>query len=121
MRHIAHHPPQRSFFHAGIHKGEILFKRLSDFAEGQQKNRLGWVAGSMMITTTVLFPATILIVTANGGSFLLTILAVVCATMVLVANLAIRSTRLMIPIFLAAVVLELLIMLNSFWVPASGY
>ena len=89
-----------------------VFKKFITWCEGQEKNRLGWLAGALGAHGCVLTPITMFAVILGGNSIYMWFAAIISMMMVLVTNLAAMPTKYTIPTFVFSVIVDVVIILS---------
>lgn len=90
-----------------------LIQRFKAFCEGQQKNRLGWTAFTMVGQICIAL-ITLLAVFYNGNRFVLWIPVILSSFVIEVTNLTALPTKITIPIFCTSVLINAGVIILSF-------
>jgi hypothetical protein len=90
-----------------------IFKRFMNWCEGQQQNRLSWLAIGITGHGCILTPLTVMTIVLSGINMVTLMLAMVAMTMTLVVNLAALPTRITIPVFMLSILIDLGIIVFS--------
>ncbi|MBC7873259.1 MAG: hypothetical protein H7Y01_04645 [Ferruginibacter sp.] len=95
-----------------------LISQFVAWCEGQEKNRLFWVAIIIVSHGCFITPLTVLAVTLAGNSMWLWSFAIAAMTMSLVSNLAAMPTKVTLPIFFLSLLIDLGVLINcvAVWV-----
>lgn len=88
------------------------------WAEAQQENRLVWLGLALMAHASVLTPFTVMAVLMLGNNFILLMAALGAMGIALVPNLAALPTRITIPAFFLSVVIDIILVMSAFLLPA---
>lgn len=83
-----------------------------NWCEGQEKNRLGWLAGALGGSGCIFTPITMFAIVLGGNSIILWFAAIAAIMMVLVTNLAALPTKVTIPTFILSIVVDVVIILS---------
>jgi hypothetical protein len=101
-----------------------LWKRLIQWAEGQEKNRFGWTAGILAghgCVTTIL---TVFAILLTGNQFIFWPIAIGAMAACVITNLAAMPTKITIPVFFVSLLVDLIIiticLINGFDVNATS-
>lgn len=89
-----------------------LFKKFITWADGQEKNRLGWLAGALVSHGCILTPITMFAIVLGGNNIIFWFAAIIGMMTVLVTNLAAMPTKYTIPAFLLSVLLDIVIIIS---------
>lgn len=89
-----------------------VFKKFITWCEGQEKNRLGWLAGALGAHGCALTPITMFAIIMSGNSIYMWFAAIIAMMMVLVTNLAAMPTKYTIPTFVFSVIVDVVIILS---------
>ncbi len=89
-----------------------LWKKFITWCDGQEKNRLGWLASSFMIHGCILTIATMFAIILAGNHFIFWPFAIAAMGMTVITNLAAMPTRITIPVFFFSVLLDLVIIVT---------
>jgi hypothetical protein len=87
-----------------------------NWSEKEEKNRIAWLGISITLMTAVFFPLTMVSILMHGVSFKLIIGAMFSLILVVIPNLAALPTRYTIPAFATGVVIDLLLIMASFFI-----
>lgn len=91
-------------------KKQTLSSRFMAWCDGQQENRLFWLALALGGHGCVLTPLSILLIVAlTGMNLVLIMTALFAMAMALIVNLAALPTRITIPVLLASVLVDVLV------------
>jgi hypothetical protein len=90
-----------------------LVTRFIDWCKSQEENRFGWVAASIAGHGCFLTPLTVLALVFTGNSMFLWALAIGAMGIVLISNLAAMPTKIIIPVLLLSVLIDLGVILSS--------
>lgn len=93
--------------------GNFLASRFFEWTKGQRKNYLAWVGGSIMAQAGIFLPVTMMLLIFNQASFLLIALALAILTIVIIIDLAVESTKIIIPVFFLAILADLTLVIWS--------
>lgn len=102
------HPSYSSHISGSIPK-KSLWKRFIHWCDGQEKNRLGWLAASLTLHGCVLTIVTMFAVIMSGNQFIFWPFIIGAMGITLVVNLAAMPTKITIPVFLASILIDLTI------------
>lgn len=89
-----------------------IIRRFFDWAEGQQKNRIAWLAVMLMGHACVLTPLTLFFIMYSGNNLVLWPFAMVAMVLVLTTNLAAQPTKITIPVFFLSLLLDVIIIVD---------
>ena len=89
-----------------------VFKKFLTWCDGQEKNRLGWLAGALGAHGCILTPITMFAIVLGGNSIYMWFAAIIAMMMVLVTNLAAMPTKYTIPTFFFSVLVDVTIILS---------
>ena len=105
---------QSSIVSARINRVERLsiIAKFMNWCNGQEKNRLGWLAGILAIHGCVLTPITLFAIILSGTYFPFYIAALVAMGLAVVTNLAAMATKVTIPVFFLSVLIDLAIIIS---------
>ena len=95
---------------------ESVFVRILSWAKDEEKNRIAWLGISITIMTAVFFPITMVSILLHGASFTLIIGSMFSLILVVVPNLAALPTRYTIPAFFTGIVIDIFIIIASFFI-----
>jgi hypothetical protein len=95
--------------YAGTVAKPSLFKQFIQWAESQEQNRIGWIAGILGGHGCIVTPITLFAIVLSGSNIILFSLAIVAMMASLVTNLAAMPTKYTIPTFFITIVLDLII------------
>jgi hypothetical protein len=84
-----------------------LVTRFLAWADDQEKNRFGWVAGILSAHGCVITPVVILLVALAGMNLVLFMIAMAAMGLCLVTNLAAMPTKVTIPAFFISLLIDL--------------
>lgn len=87
-----------------------LTSRLFAWADGQERNRFGWVAFILALHGCVITPVVILIVALAGMNMALFMTAMCAMCLCLVTNLAAMPTKITIPVFLLSTLVDIVVL-----------
>lgn len=93
--------------------GNFLASRFLKWTKGQRKNYLAWVGGSIMAQAGIFLPVTMMLLLFNQASFLLIALALAILTLVIIIDLAVASTKIIIPAFFLAILADVTLVVLS--------
>lgn len=102
-------------YSVAVHKPSAWAKFIQWATEEEKTHHLGWVGAALTVQACVLFPGTMLAILANGASFILIMLAMISLTTVAIVNLAALSTRYTIPVFFLSILVNVGIIIASFF------
>lgn len=113
MAHILQHktilyPPQRA---------EVTHNwwlRLMEFANTQEVNRVGWIGGSLMVQSAVVYPITMFILYLNGFPFALVMVAALALVLITAINVAGSPAKVIIPALAISILIDLVAIVLSF-------
>jgi hypothetical protein len=97
------------------HSGSIVTS-FFQWSEKEEKNRIAWLGVSVMLMTAIFFPVTMVAILIHGGSFKLIIGAMFSLILVVIPNLAALPTKYTIPAFFAGMVLDIFLVVASFFI-----
>jgi hypothetical protein len=97
--------------HDSVQRTSII-RRFFDWAEGQQKNRIAWLAVMLMGHACVLTPLTLFFIMYSGNNLVLWPFAMVAMVLVLITNLSAQPTKITIPVFFLSVLLDVIIIVD---------
>jgi len=86
-----------------------LWKKFISWCEGQEKNRLGWLAGAVAGHGCVLTILTMAAIIFSGNHFIFWPFAIAAMGACLVVNLAALPTKITIPVFFISVLIDMVI------------
>jgi len=86
-----------------------LWEKFIHWADGQEENRFGWTAFSIIGHGCVFTVITVAIILATGNNFIFWPFAIVAMAACLIVNLAALPTKITIPVLLFSVLLDLII------------
>jgi hypothetical protein len=95
----------------GVQRTSIV-RRFFDWAEGQQKNRIAWLAAMLMGHACVLTPLTLFFIMYSGNNLVLWPFAMVAMVLVLITNLSAQPTKVTIPVFFFSLLLDVIIIVD---------
>ncbi len=98
-------------FDATVRKSTLV-QRFFNWCEGQEKNRLGWLAGILTGHGCFITPLVLLVVVSTGNNFIYWPLIIAAMGMCLVTNLAAMPTRVTIPVFFLSLLIDLGIVIS---------
>ena len=90
-----------------------LVNRFLNWCADQQENRIGWEGTGLIVLVCIFMPLTAFIVFSSGANPLLILTALVAVEITLVVNLSAMPTKITIPAFILAVVMDVAIMVVS--------
>lgn len=99
--------------YAGKAEKTSFFKRFIQWAEAQESNRIGWVAGILGAHGCIITPITLFAVILSGSNIILFSAALVAMMAALVTNLAAMPTKYTITTFFISIVLDLVIIAST--------
>lgn len=103
------HPSVQSVY-THTQKRASLFSRFITWCEGQEENRLMWLAFALGGHGCVLTPLAILMIAAFGGmNLVLFMIALAAMAMALIVNLAAMPTKITIPVLFLSVLVDLVV------------
>jgi hypothetical protein len=109
----------QTIFHSTIASGQTsrvehpsVITKFMNWCNGQEKNRLGWLAGILAIHGCVLTPITLFAIILSGTYFPFYIAALVAMGLAVVTNLAAMATKVTIPVFFLSVLIDLAIIIS---------
>lgn len=102
-----------------IAKKSTWINRFFTWCEGQEKNRLGWLAGILTGHGCFITPLVLLVVAITGNNFIYWPFIIGAMGMCLVTNLAAMPTRVTIPTFFLSLLIDLGIVINCIAVAAG--
>jgi hypothetical protein len=110
MSTIAHPAAVSATYARTTTKRTSLFSRFIALCEGQQENRLLWLALALGGHGCVLTPLTILLIVAFTGMNLVLFMAALAAmAMALIVNLAALPTKITIPVLFGSILIDLVV------------
>ena len=83
-----------------------LFAKFINWCEGEEKNRLGWLALALTAHGCIITPLVVLAIVTAGNNFILWIIAMVAMGITVVVNLAAQPTKITIPTFFSSILLD---------------
>lgn len=86
-----------------------LWSRFMNWAEGQEKNRLGWVAGILFGHGCIVTIITMMAILFTGNHFIFWPFAIAGMAACVISNLAALPTKITLPIFFFSLLLDLVI------------
>lgn len=89
-----------------------IFTHFINWCEGQEKNRLLWLAAALVGHGCALTPITLFTVILSGNHLFFWIMAIVAMMSALVTNLAAMPTKYTIPTFLFSILIDLTIIIS---------
>ncbi len=89
-----------------------IIRRFFDWAAGQQKNRIAWLAVMLMGHACFLTPLTLFFIMFSGNNLVLWPFAMLSMVMVLSTNLAAQPTKITIPVFFLSLLLDVIIIVD---------
>lgn len=89
-----------------------LPKKIVNWCNGQEKNRLLWLGIALTAHGCIITPITIMAVLFAGNSIFLFILALVAMGATLVTNLAAMPTKITIPVFILSTLIDIVIIFS---------
>jgi hypothetical protein len=89
-----------------------VWKKFISWCDGQEKNRLGWLAGALTIHGCLLTILTMFAVILAGNHFIFWPFVIGAMGVTLVVNLAAMPTKITIPIFFFSVLVDLIIIIS---------
>jgi len=89
-----------------------LLKKIMNWCNCQEKNRLLWLGIALTAHGCVITPITVMAVLFAGNSMFLFILALVAIAASLVTNLAAMPTKITIPVFILSTLIDLAIIFS---------
>lgn len=103
------HPSVQTNYTA-VQKNNSVFSRFLTWCDGQQENRLLWLALALGGHGCVLTPLSILLIVALSGMNLVLFMAALFAMAIaLIVNLAALPTKITIPVLFASVLVDLVV------------
>jgi uncharacterized membrane protein (UPF0136 family) len=100
-----------------LHEKRSTFARFILWAtQEDQEHHIAWVGGSITAMTAVAFPLTMAAILMNGAIFGLIIVAMVSLVLVVTTNLAAMSTRYTIPFFFMGILIDVGVIVASFFI-----
>lgn len=114
---------QRTF--SSIHvdtsvKKNTWVHRFLNWCEGQEKNKLGWLAGILTGHGCFITPLVLLVVAMTGNNFIYWPFIIAAMGMCLVTNLAAMPTKVTIPTFFLSLLIDLGIVINCIAVAVNA-
>jgi hypothetical protein len=88
-----------------------LFAKFINWCEGEEKNRLGWLALALTSHGCIITPLVVLAIVSSGNNFILWITAMVAMGITLVVNLAAQPTKITIPTFLISILIDVAVVI----------
>ena len=88
------------------------WKKFIKWCNGQEENRLGWLAASFIIHGCIFVPMTIICIAGSGNSFGFVALALGAMILAVTVNLADLPTKITLPVFFFSLVLDILIIIT---------
>jgi hypothetical protein len=88
-----------------------LFAKFINWCEGQEKNRLGWLALALTAHGCIITPLVVLSIVTAGNSFILWITAMVAMGITVVVNLAAQPTKITIPTFFLSILIDVAVVI----------
>lgn len=108
---------------AGISHHTSLWNRFINWADEQEKNRFGWVAGILLGHGCFVTIITMIAIVFTGNHFIFWPFAIAGMAACVISNLAAMPTKITIPIFAFSLLLDLAIIIiclfNGFNVSAT--
>ena len=92
--------------HVKTNKRSLAY-RLSDWCQGQEENRLAWLAGIIFGHGCIITPLTLGFVILAGNNFVFWPWVIAAMGMSLVTNLAALPTKITIPVFFLSLFIDL--------------
>ena len=107
---------QHSFAHSkeNTQATKSAFRKFINWCDGQEKNRLGWLAATLTLHGCVLTIITVFAIMLAGNNFIFWPFAIGAMGMTLVVNLAAMPTKITIPVFFLSVLIDLAIIAICF-------
>lgn len=87
-------------------------RRFLSWADGQERFRFGWLAAALAVHGCAMTPITLFAIILSGNSIFFWVVALASMGATLVTNLAAMPTRITVPVFLASIVVDLLVILS---------
>ncbi|MGC4104130.1 hypothetical protein [Ferruginibacter sp.] len=118
MKALTHHSAHQSTAFNTAGQGfslQALWHKFTNWASLQQKNRLLWVAISLVGHTTVFTIATFITVIITGNQFPLLVSTIFTMAMVVIVNLAALPTKYTIPVFFLSLLIDAVIISAAVW------
>ncbi len=97
-----------------------LLNRFIAWSTKEEKNRLGWVAIILTSHACFITPLALLFVMMAGNHFIYWPFIIGAMGMCLIANLAALPTRVIIPIFILSILIDILISTNCIVIGLAG-
>jgi len=88
------------------------WKRFISWCDGQEKYRLGWLAGAFTIHGCVLTILTMFAVILSGNHFIFWPFVIAAMGATVVTNLAAMPTKITLPVFFFSVLVDLIIIIS---------
>lgn len=103
--------------HNTVHEGKSLFGRFIQWATNEDHDHhIAWVGCSITAMTAIVFPLTMAAILMNAAAFGLIVAAMVSLVLVVTTNLAAMPTRYTIPFFFLGVLIDLGVIVASFFI-----
>ena len=105
---------QSSIVSARINRVERLsiIAKFMNWCIGQEKNRLGWLGGILVVHGCLFTPITLFAIILSGTYFPFYIAALVAMGLAVVTNLAAMPTKFTIPIFFFSLLVDIAIIIS---------
>lgn len=84
-----------------------------NWCKGQEENRLLWLGIALAGHGCILTPLTVMAVFLTGTNMFLFMLAIIAMGMALVTNLAAMPTKVTIPVLVASILMDIVIVISS--------
>lgn len=107
METIVHHSINQSY--TETHYSYSPWKRFITWAEGQEENRLLWLALAVVGHGCIITILTIVAIIFSGNLFIFWPFAIAAMAMAVISNLAAMPTKITIPVFFFSILVDLAI------------
>ncbi|RYY97061.1 MAG: hypothetical protein EOO11_11885 [Chitinophagaceae bacterium] len=87
-------------------------RRFLNWADDQERFRFGWLAAALAVHGCAMTPITLFAIILSGNNIAFWVVALASMGVTLVTNLAAMPTRITVPVFLASIVVDLIVILS---------
>ncbi|HLG39265.1 MAG TPA: hypothetical protein VI461_06330, partial [Chitinophagaceae bacterium] len=88
-----------------------VWKKFITWCNGQQENRLGWLAASFIVHGCIFVPMTIVVIAMSGNNFIFIALTLSAMIAAVTVNLAALPTKITLPVFFFSLALDIIIII----------